>query len=169
MGFQPFNGHEIAIKLVADVAIPPYRIVKFKPTDATKVTLATAGSVPLAVSVPPEEAFMPDGSGGIVPRTGWNIGETPLLYDSGTVYVELGETVTAGQKCVPGASGKGYAQDEPTFTDAAISTHDDAKINAAINGLIDEIQAARTSDASVLGEYFVGGDAGDIVPVKIDK
>lgn len=167
MALQPFNGHEIAIELTAGADLDPYIIVKFHASDKTKCIPATAGSAPLGVTTPPLDAMAPDGNGGIVKRTGWKSGEKPTIYDSGTVYVKLGETVTPGQKCVPGANGLGYAQDEPTFTDAAISTHSDANINAAINGLIDEIQAARVSDASVLGDYLVGGDAGDIVPVKI--
>ncbi|BDZ68592.1 hypothetical protein [Methanobacterium ferruginis] len=129
---------------------------------------ATAGSVPNGVTIPSEDSMGPDGNGGIVKKTQWDAGERPTIYDVGVVPVKLGETVTAGQKCVPGATaGLAYAQDEPTFTDAAIETHTDELINAAINGLIDEIQAARTSDASVLGKFVTGGDAGDIAFVKI--
>lgn len=167
---KPYYGHEITIEVTAGEDIPYYYLTKFHATDKTKVVKATAGSIPNGVSVPSEDSMGSDGAGGIVPKTQWKSGEKPTIYDKGVVYVKLGETVTAMQKCVPGSTaGLAYAQDEPTFTDAAIATHDDAQINAAINGLIDEIQAARTSDASVLGEFMVGGDAGDIVPMKITQ
>ena len=158
MAFKPYYGHEIPIEINAGEDIEYYSLLKYHSTDKTKLVKATAGSVPVAVAVPSEESMRPDGSGGIVPRTLWKSGEKLTAYDKGVVYVKLGETVTAGQKCVPGATaGLAYAQDEPTF------------VATTIANLILEIQAARTSDASVLGEYLVGGDAGDIVPVKITK
>lgn len=158
MAFKPYYGHEMAIEVNAGEDIPYYNLLKFHGTDKTKLVKATAGSVPVAVSVPSEESMMHDGAGGIVPRTQWKSGEKLTAYDKGVVYVKLGETVVAGQKCVPGATaGLGYAQDEPTF------------VATTIADLITEIQAARASDASVFGEYMVGGDANDIVPVKITK
>lgn len=197
MANKPYYGHEMAIEVTAGEALPYYYLTKFHTSDKTKVVKATAGSVPIAVSVPSEESMASDGAGGIVPKTQWASGERPTLYDKGVVYVKLGETVVAGQKCIPGATaGLAYAQDEPTFTDAtdadltaptvpeayakatidtALDTYNtsvEGAINALvdlINGLIDEIQTARTSDASVLGEFLVGGDAADIVPVKITK
>lgn len=170
MAMKPYYGHEIAIEITAGENIPYYNLTKFHATDKTKVVKATAGSIPNGVSVPSEDSMESDGNGGIVPKTQWKTGDKPTIYDKGVVFVKLGETVTAGQKCVPGSTaGLAYAQDEPTFTDVAIATHDDAKINAAFNALIDQIQAARTSDATVLGEFMVGGDAGAIVPIKITE
>lgn len=155
---KPYYGHEIAIEITAGEDIPYYNLTKFHATDKTKVVKATAGSIPNGVSVPSEDSMESDGNGGIVPKTQWKSGDKPTIYDKGVVFVKLGETVTAGQKCVPGATaGLAYAQDEPTFDATTIA------------GLITQIQTARTSDASVLGEFMVGGDAGAIVPMKITE
>lgn len=167
MGLQPFNGHEIAVELTAAELIPSYTITKFNSSDKTKCNLAGAGDTPLGVAIPSDEEMMSDGAGGIVKRTGWKIGDFPTIYDEGTVWVKLGATVAAGDKCVPMTGGLGTKPAVDTFTDAAIATHSDANINAAINGLIDEIQASIAAKDTVLGKYLVGGDATDIVPVKI--
>ena len=169
MALKPYQGSKQMVgRKTAGENIGYYSLMKYD-TDKTKLKLATSGSVPVAVAVPMEESMMPDGSGGIVPRTQYITGEEIVeAYDRGVLPVKLGATVTPGQKCVPGATaGRAYPQAEPTFTDAAIATHDDAKINAAINGLIDEIQAARASDASVFGKFVTGGDAGDIAFIEV--
>ncbi len=50
MALQPFNdANEIAAELTADVDIASYLITKYKSSDKTKVQLAGAGDVPLAV------------------------------------------------------------------------------------------------------------------------
>lgn len=170
MALKPYLGSKKMVgRKTAGEAIPYYYLMKYHSTDKTKLLKATSGSTPVSVAVPMEESMMSDGAGGTVPRTQYISGEEIVeAYESGTLPVKLGETVVEGQKCVPGATaGLAYAQDEPTFTDAAIATHDDAKINTAINGLIDEIQAARASDASVFGEFVTGGDAGDIAFIKV--
>ncbi|MBZ2167003.1 hypothetical protein [Methanobacterium spitsbergense] len=168
MGLQPFNGHEIAIEVTATEVIPAYAIVKFNASDKTKVDLATAGDIPLGVAIPHPDEMMPDGNGGLIKRTGYQIGERVTIYDSGTVFVKCGvANVTAGDKCVPMAGGLGAKLATDTFTDAAIATHDDAKINAAINGLIDEVQAAATAKDTVLGKYLVTGVITDLIPVRI--
>ncbi|MEN6620857.1 MAG: hypothetical protein ABFD50_04855 [Smithella sp.] len=196
MGLQPFNGHEIAVELAAAELIPAYTIIKFNSSDKTKCNLAGASNSPLAVAIPYDDEFMPDGAGGLVKRTGYQIGERVTAYDSGTVWVKLGATVTAGQKCVPMTGGLGAALAVDTFTDSSdvdltaptvpaeyakatidtdLGTYNTAiegAINGVVadfNGLIDEIQAALAKRTTILGEYQVGGDAGDIVPVKIEK
>jgi hypothetical protein len=197
MAFKPYHGHEMAIEVTAGEDIPYYSLVKFHATDKTKVVKATAGSVPAGVAIPSEDSMGSDGSGGIVKKTLWKLGERLTIYDLGVVPVKLGETVTAGQKCVPGATaGLAYAHDEPTFTDAvdseltaptvpteyakatidtALDTYNTAVEGAinglvdVINGLIDSIQGARTADASVLGKFMTGGDSGDIAFVKITE
>jgi hypothetical protein len=200
MGLQPFNGNEIAIELIAAEDIPPYSLIMFDATDKTKCRKCTAGSIPIAVAIPPEDMMMSDGSGGIVKRTGWKTGETVTAFDSGTVYVVLGGTVTAGQECIPGSTaGKGYGQAKPALTaptltakvaadfiDLALgATPTGTEINTAVNALIDEIiveanqtitevaagftsvLASINARKTVFGEYLVGGDANDIVPMKI--
>lgn len=152
MGLQPFNGHEIAVELTAAEAIPAYTIVIFNSTDKTKVNLTTAGSQGLAVAIPPEEAMMSDGAGGIVKRTGWKIGERPTLYDSGTVWVKLGANVTAGNICVPGANGLGAEEAAPTFSASPTKA---------------ELDAAFLALKSRLGKFIKSGNSGDIVPVKL--
>ncbi len=94
-----------------------------------------------------------DGAGGIVKRTGWKAGETVTAFDSGTVYVKLGATVTAGQECIPGSTaGRGYGQAKPALTAPTLTakaatdfpdltlgaTPTGTEINTAVNALIDE-------------------------------
>jgi hypothetical protein len=142
MGKQPFNGHEIAAtELSAAELIPAYTIVKFNSADKTKCNLAGAGDSGLGVAIPSDEEMMPDGNGGIVKRTGWNVGDFPTIYDDGTVWVILGAVVTADQYCVPMAGGLGAGLATTGLTLANIPT--------------------------ILGKYRVGGNIGDIVPVKI--
>jgi hypothetical protein len=186
MGLQPFNGHEIAIELSAAELIPAYTIVKFNTSDKTKCNLATAGDTALGVVIPSDEEMMPDGNGGIIKRTGYQIGDFPTLYDEGTVYVKLGAIVVAGDKCVPMAGGLGAKLATTTlidvvsgaFTAWAQSTHTDGTLNtagnltitetkAAMNAAIDEILADQAAKDTVIGKYLVGGNIGDIVPVKI--
>jgi len=169
MGKQPFNGHEIAAtELSAAELIPAYTIVKFNATDKTKVNLAGAGDVPLGVSIPTDEEMMPDGNGGIVKRTGWNVGDFPTIYDQGTVWVKLGAAVTAGQKCVPMAGGLGAAQAAYSFVPWALAASPaNTAINAAGNQTIADILAAFVAKETVLGTYYTNGNIGDIVPVKI--
>jgi len=141
MGKQPFNGHEIAVELSAAELIPAYTITKFNATDKTKCNLAGSGDVPLGVAIPTDEEMMPDGNGGIIKRTGWQIGDFPTIYDDGTLWVILGAAVTADQYCVPMAGGLGAGLDKTALTLVNIPT--------------------------ILGKYRVGGNIGDIVPVKI--
>jgi hypothetical protein len=169
MGLQPFYGNEISEEFTAGADLEYYILVTYHATDKTKVIPATAGTVPIAVTVPSEDDRMPDGQGNMIKRNKYAAGETPTLYDTGTVYVKLGETVTTGQECVPGASGYGYAKDDATFTDLTLgAAPSGSDINTAANALIDEIQAALLLEKSVLGRFRRGGDAGDVVPVKIN-
>jgi hypothetical protein len=185
MGLQPFYGNEISEEFTAAVDLEYYILVTYHATDKTKVIPATAGTVPLAITVPSEDDRMPDGQGNMIKRTKYRAGETPTLYDIGTVWIKLGETVTPGQECVPGLSGYGYAKDNATFTDSdltapvvpeayakadidtALATYNTA-VEGDFNGLIDEIQAALLLEKSVFGRFRRGGDAGDIVPLKIN-
>lgn len=188
MGLQPFYGNEISEEVTAGADLEYYIITKYHGSDKTKVIPATAGSVPLAVTVPSEDDRMPDGNGNMIKRTKYKTGETPTLYDEGTVWVKLGETVQPGQECVPGQYGYGYAKDDATFTDKVAADFDTwalgatptgTEINAVgnnlageviteTNSLVDEIQAAIALEKTVLGRFRRGGDAGDIVPVKIN-
>jgi len=169
MGKQPFNGHEIAAtELTASMLIPAYTIVKFNATDKTKVDLAGVGDIPLGIAIPPDEEMMPDGNGGTIKRTGWNVGDYPTIYDEGTVWVKLGAAVTAGQKCVPMAGGLGAAQAAYSFVPWALAASpSNTNINAAGNQTISDILAAFVAKETVIGTYYTSGNIGDIVPVKI--
>jgi hypothetical protein len=169
MGLQPYNGHEIGIEVTAAEVIPAYSIVKFNSSDKTKVNLATAGDAPLGVAIPSPDEMMPDGNGGLIKRTGYQIGERVTIYDSGTVFVKLGAgaNVTAGDKCVPMAGGLGTKVAADTFTAWAIATHSDSNINAAGNQLITDIAADLALRETKLGTYLKSGVAADIVPVRI--
>jgi hypothetical protein len=169
MGKQPFNGHEIAAtELSAAELIPSYTIVKFNSSDKTKVNLATAGDIGLGVAIPSDEEMMPDGNGGYVKRTGWNVGDYPTIYDYGTVWVKLGAVVVAGDKCIPMAGGLGAKLAADTFAAWALaSTPANTAINAAGNQTITDIEAVFAARDAVVGKYLVGGNIGDIVPMKL--
>ncbi|MBZ2166305.1 hypothetical protein [Methanobacterium spitsbergense] len=167
MALQPFNGHEIAVELTAAEIIPAYSLIKFNASDKAKCNLAGAGDQVIAIVIPDPDEMMSDGNGGLIRRTGYQIGERVKAYNGGTLWVKLGAGVTAGDKCVPMAGGLGTKLAVDTFTDAAIATHDDANINAAINGLIDEIQAAAAAKLTVVGTYLATGVTTDKVPVKV--
>jgi hypothetical protein len=169
MGLQPYNGHEIAIEVTAAEVIPAYAIVRFNASDKTKVNLATAGDAPLGVAIPNPDEMMPDGNGGLIKRTGYQIGERVTIYDSGTVFVKLGGGVvaTAGDKCVPMAGGLGAVLAADVFTAWNQSTHSDGSLNTAGNLTITEIKAALAATGTKLGTYLKSGVAADIVPVRI--
>jgi hypothetical protein len=151
MGKRPFNGHEIALDLTAGVAIPEYTIVAIDATDKTKVNLATAGSQPLAVAIPTDEEMMSDGNGGFVKRTGYQIGESPTLYDSGTLWVKLGGPVNFGDILVPMAGGLAAAETAPTFSASPTKA---------------ELDAAFAEPKTRLGKAYKAGQTGDIIPFK---
>ena len=168
MGKQPFNGHEIAVELSAAELIPSYTIVKFNATDKTKCNLAGVGDSGLGVAIPYSEEMMPDGNGGIVKRTGWNVGDFPTIYDSGTLWVKLGAVVTAGDKCVPMAGGLGAKLAADSFTAWNLATSPaNTAINAAGNQTITDIEAVFAARDAVIGKYLASGNIGDIVPVKL--
>ena len=152
MALQDFNdAHEIALDLTASEVIPDYAVVMIDPADSTKVKVCTAGSTPLAVSVPCEDEMMPDGNGGFIKRTGWQISETPTLIDSGTVWVKLSGNSAFQDIVVPAASGAVATEAAPTLT-----TPTSAEVAAAFANL-----------KLRLGKIYKAGKAGDIVPLKL--
>lgn len=145
MGYQPEYGHRLIRERFVETGetIPYYRIIK-QGTTETKVKLGTLGCRPLAISIPSEEAFMPNGSGGIVPRTGYVAGEIPEAQMTGIAFVELAETVSQGELCGSSANGRGIA------------------VELSLTGMNTEI-------GTVAGTFLEGGDAGDIVRVDMDR
>ena len=112
--------------------------------------------------------MMSDGAGGVVKRTGYQIGEFPTIYDEGTVFVKLGAAVVAGDKCVPMAGGLGSKLAVDSFTAWALAASPaNTAINAAGNQTITDIEAVFTARDTVIGKYRASGNIGDIVPVKL--
>jgi hypothetical protein len=145
MGFQPEYGLRLIRERYVDTGetIPYYRIIQQSTTE-TKVKLGTVGCRPIAVSIPSEEAFMPNGSGGIIPRTGYVAGEIPEAQMTGIAFVELAETVTQGELCGSSANGRGIAVDL-------------------------SLSSQNTELSKVAGAFLEGGDAGDIVRIDLDR
>ena len=143
MGYQPEYGERLVRERFAEETLPYYRIIK-QGTTETKVKLGTVGCKPIGVTLESQEWGRPDGSGGIVKRTGYVAKEIPEAQATGIAFVELGETVTQGELCVSDSTGRGIAGD-----------------------LGDTVLTADLS--SVAGTFLEGGDLGDIVRVDLDR
>ena len=181
MAMQPSNGHEILVELTAAEVINDYDLIMFDPSDKTKCRKCTSTGIPIGIAIPHDDEMMSDKAGGFVKRTGYQIGDRVTAYDSGTLWVKLGDTVTAGQECIPGATaGRAYGRNKPavaapTFTDWALgASPTNTQINAAANATIDELDTAFAAALAAIngrklafGDYLVGGSAGDVVPMKI--
>ena len=169
MAKQPVNGHEILIELTAAEVINDYDLIMFDPSDKTKCRKCTSTGTPIAIAIPHDDEMMPDGAGGFVKRTGYQIGERVTAYDSGTLWVKVAAAVTAGQRCVPGATaGRAYPGAADSFTTWALgASPTNTQINAAANQTITEIQSALGVRESSFGKFLTGGNSGDVVPMKI--
>jgi len=143
MGYQPEYGERLVRERFAEETIPYYRIIK-QGTTETKVKLGTVGCKPIGVTLESQEWGRPDGSGGIVKRTGYVANDIPEAQATGIAFVELGETVTQGELCVSDSTGRGIAGD-----------------------LGDTVLTADLS--SVAGTFLEGGDLGDIVRIDLDR
>lgn len=169
MGKQAlYDAIELGGELIADVDLPPYILVGYKPGDKTRVVPASASIPAIAVVGLNEEDKVRDGSGGITKTNGgWIAGKVVgLLYKKGTVPVKIGAAAVSGDKLVATTNGLAIPQTTPTFTTWALSTSPtNTQINAAANQLITEIQAAENARSNVIGEVMPGedGSTNDII------
>ncbi|MDH7506208.1 MAG: hypothetical protein QHH15_00270 [Candidatus Thermoplasmatota archaeon] len=144
MGYQPEgNVTRLPRERVASEELPYYRIIKQSATEE-QVSLCDAGEEPLGVTVPSTDQYRWDDTNkAMVLRGSYIANEYPEAVIEGIAYVELGETVVAGERCIPGASGVGMAGE--------------AELTALTAGEL----------ATTLGIFMDGGNAEDIVRVII--
>lgn len=145
MGFQPEgNVERLTRERFAGEDLPFYRIIKQSAEAENEVLLCDADEMPIAVTIPSTDQYRWDATAGaMVLREEYKEGEIPEAVTEGIAYVELGETVVAGEICVPGANGVGMA-----YADALSS-----------------LTAAEL--ATKVGVYIDGGDSEDLVRVKL--
>ena len=143
MGFQPLYGKRLAGESFVDTGeeIPFYRLIKQGDSDTT-YALCGDGDTPVALSIPSELGFKQSGED-TVKMESYEPGDILEAQKTGMAYVELGGTVTKGQKCVSDEDGKGVAAD---FGYSVL--YADAK--------------------KIAGTFFEGGDEGDIVLLDLD-
>lgn len=144
MGYQPEgNVMRIPRELFAKEELPFYRIGKLN-TDET-ISLADAGEKPFCIIIPSTENDRVLSDGTVEIRDSYLANEIPEAIVSGIGYVELGETVSPGEYCVPGANGVGMAGES-------------------------ELTALDAGDlAGAIGMYLDAGDSGDIVRVITNR
>ncbi|MCE7699499.1 MAG: hypothetical protein K8E24_012080, partial [Methanobacterium paludis] len=152
--------------------IPDYAIVAYDPADTTgrSVVPCGAGMKPIGVSIPSDSEMMPDGNGGFVPRTGWQIGEAPTIYDFGELFVIVGsgKTISAGDEVVAFTLGTAQTMSADTFAAWALAaTPANTDINAAGNQTITDIKAAFAARELIVGKALTSGTAGQKVVIKV--
>lgn len=160
---QP-QDYEIFPDMVAEGAVPFHRFVK-KGTSIDQAIICGAGEDAIGVAEYDVRGYTLAGAA----RTGYVDKEQIRVRRRGICIVEAGAAVTAGARVKSDASGRAVTYTDPTMTDAAIATHDDAKINTAINTLIDEIEPIRDAYKICQGRALTtAAQAGDLIEVDIN-
>ena len=171
MGYQPESGRQVSREIFAEAAMPYYRFA-MRGTDVSTVPLgvapATARAAVIGVTVPSEEGYRPtsiavDGFvGGIVPRTQYNTGEIPIIYEAGVVYVEMGTvsgTASPGVEVMSDADGKAVV-----YTLPVTSMTEAGATNAEIQAGLDTAAGENKVKA---GKLIDPATTGDIVRIKL--
>ena len=142
MGLQPEYGEKILREMFMDEDCEFYRFIK-QGSDDTHAARGTLGASAIGVTLKPEEqTTMVDGFP--VKRTKWLEGETPEGQRTGIAFIELGNTVLAGQKLQSDATGRGI----PTTMGTTPSSVELEGVN---------------------GEAVEGGHVGDFIRIDLDR
>jgi hypothetical protein len=142
MSLQPEYGTRLIRERIAEEPLPPYRFVK-QGTTEVDLKVCTAGVSAEGVTLEPEEMTMPGEDGFPVKRVGFNTGEMPEVQRTGIAFIELGDTVVAGQKLASDSTGRGIPQ--------VVGT------------------TPLKADPVGNGEAVDGGDEGDFVRIDLDR